>query len=161
MQNEIISNFSHRILTTSVSYCNRLEINYIILTITKKQIRPMKPNYSTLLLLAAASLFGTISSHAAPYKAEFEEDAIWYQQIELLNGTIGTGNACRTIAVSNSKYTQHRRRRILFGIQPASDGTIFRCRQALIRHSFLPQTTTGTSSYLPLLNSHGLRANLT
>lgn len=63
----------------------------------------MKPNYSTLLLLAAASLFGTISSHAAPYKAEFEEDAIWYQQIERLNGTLGTGKTCRTIAVSNSK----------------------------------------------------------
>lgn len=37
----------------------------------------MKPNYSTLLLLAAASLFGTMSSHAGPYKATIESTPVW------------------------------------------------------------------------------------
>lgn len=39
----------------------------------------MKPNYSTLLLLAAASLFGTMSSHAGPYKATIESTPVWSQ----------------------------------------------------------------------------------
>lgn len=39
----------------------------------------MKPNYSTLLLLATASLFGTMSSHAGPYKATIESTPVWSQ----------------------------------------------------------------------------------
>lgn len=60
----------------------------------------MKPNYSKLLLLAAVSLFGAVSSHAGPYKADFESDQLWYQKVET---AVSSAADCRTMVVSNGK----------------------------------------------------------